>query len=314
MKSIKTILTVVGLTLAVAASAQSQGQMRLNEYLVINTSDFQDDFGQHNAWIEIFNASYGTVDIGGCYLSDDPDNLKKYAIPGGDVLTAIPPRQHILFWADNQPFRGTFHVNFDLANAKEIIFTKGDGKSIIDRIVINPSLQDSSMANVSCGRVMDGEGSIEGDGEGWEILPQTSPSTNNALIDKAAKPEKMKAMDPYGWILALTAMSVVFIALIILYFLFKCIGIINIRAGQRKEAKAAISKGTPAKTQDSTYGETSAETYAAIATALHLYMIDEEAHDEESMVVTMNPVDRHYTPWSTHIQGFRQTPTVIKKK
>jgi len=314
MKSIKTILTVVGLTLAVAASAQSQGQMRLNEYLVINTSDFQDDFGQHNAWIEIFNASYGTVDIGGCYLSDDPDNLKKYAIPGGDVLTAIPPRQHVLFWADNQPFRGTFHVNFDLANAKEIIFTKGDGKSIIDRIVINPALQDSAMANVSCGRTMDGEGSITGDGEGWEILSQTSPSTNNALIDKAAKPEKMKQMDPYGWILALTAMSVVFIALVILCFLFKFVGYINIRSGQKKEAKAAVAAGTPAKSQDSTYGETSAETYAAIATALHLYMLDEEAHDEESMVVTMNPVDRHYTPWSTHIQGFRQTPTVIKKK
>lgn len=314
MKSIKTILTVVGLTLAVAASAQSQGQMRLNEYLVINTSDFQDDFGQHNAWIEIFNASYGTVDIGGCYLSDDPDNLKKYAIPGGDVLTQIPPRQHILFWADNQPYRGTFHVNFDLANAKEIIFTKGDGKSIIDRITINPAFKDSSMANVSCGRTMDGEGSITGDGEGWAQLERTSPSTNNALIDKAAKPDRMKAMDPYGWIMALTAMSVVFTALIILYLLFKLVGYLNIRSGQKKEAKAAVAAGAPAAAKESTYGETSAETYAAIATALHLYMVEEEAHDDESLVVTMNPVDRHYTPWSTHIQGFRQTPTVNKKK
>ncbi len=313
MKKVKILLTVVGLALAVAANAQSQGQMRLNEYLVINTSDFQDDFGQHNAWFEIFNASYGTVDIGGCYLSDDPDNLKKYAIPGGDVLTAIPPRQHILFWADNQPFRGTFHVNFDLANAKEIIFTKGDGKSIIDRIVIKPQMKDSAMANKSVGRVMDGEGSITGDGEGWEIMPQTSPSTNNALIDKAAKPERMKTMDPYGWIMALTAMSVVFLALIILYFLFKTVGNINIKAGQKKEAKAAAAANKPVVAA-STYGETSAETYAAIATALHLYMVEEEAHDDESLVVTMNPVDRHYTPWSTHIQGFRQTPTVIKKK
>lgn len=313
MKKVKILLTVVGLALAVAANAQSQGQMRLNEYLVINTSDFQDDFGQHNAWFEIFNASYGTVDIGGCYLSDDPNNLKKYAIPGGDVLTQIPPRQHILFWADNQPFRGTFHVNFDLANAKEIIFTKGDGKSIIDRIVIKPQMKDSAMANKSVGRIMDGEGSITGEGEGWDIMPQTSPSTNNALIDKAAKPDRMRAMDPYGWIMALTAMSVVFLALIILYFLFKTVGNLNIKAGQKKEAKAAAAANKPVAAA-STYGETSAETYAAIATALHLYMVEEEAHDDESLVVTMNPVDRHYTPWSTHIQGFRQTPTVIKKK
>lgn len=309
MKRIKTLLTVVGLTLAVMANAQSQGQMRLNEYLVINTNDFQDDYGQQSAWLEIFNASYGTVDIGGCYLSDDPNNLKKYPIPGGDVLTQIPPRQHVIFWADNQPFRGTFHVNFDLANAKEIIFTKGDGKSIIDRIPVRHDLPE----NVSFGRVMDGEGSITGDGEGWDVMPQTSPSTNNALIDKAAKPDRMKAMDPYGWIMALTAMSVVFVALIILYFLFKTVGIINIRAGQKKEAKAAAAANKPVAAA-STYGETSAETYAAIATALHLYMVEEEAHDDESLVVTMNPVDRHYTPWSTHIQGFRQTPTVIKKK
>ena len=99
MKRIKILLTVVFLTVSATVFAQSQGQMRLNEYLVINVSDFQDDFGQHSAWFELFNASYGTVDIGGCYLSDDPDNLKKYQIPGGDVLTQIKPRQHVLFWA-----------------------------------------------------------------------------------------------------------------------------------------------------------------------------------------------------------------------
>lgn len=305
MKRIKTLLTVVGLTLAVMANAQSQGQMRLNEYLVVNTNDFQDDYGQQSAWFEIFNASYGTVDIGGCFLSDDPNNLKKYAIPGGDVLTQIKPRQHVIFWADNQPFRGTFHVNFDLENAKEIIFTKGDGKSIIDRIPVRHDLPE----NVSFGRKVDGEGSITGDGEGWGVMERTTASTNNAMLDKAAKPERMKQIDPYGWIMALTAMSVVFTALIILYLLFKCIGIANIKAGKKK---AAAATATPVS--ESKYGEVPAETYAAIATALHLYVAENESHDDESFVVTMNPVDRTYTPWSTHIQGFRQTPTVIKKK
>ncbi len=305
MKRIKILLTVVFLTVSAAAMAQSQGQMRLNEYLVINVSDYQDDFGQHSSWFELFNASYGTVDIGGCFLTDDPDNLKKYQIPGGDIQTQIKPRQHVLFWADNQPFRGTFHVNFDLENASEIIFVKGDGKTIVDRIPVNHELGE----NVSYGRLSDGIGSITGDGEGWEVLERTSPSTNNSLVDKAAKPDKMKAIDPHGWILALTAMTVVFTALIILYLLFKLIGIINIRAGKKKSAAAQATT-----VKESSYGEVPAETYAAIATALHLYLVEEEAHDDESFVVTLNPVDRTYTPWSTHIQGFRQTPTVIKKK
>ena len=308
MKRIKLILTVVGLTLAVAAGAQSQGQMRLNEYLVVNTDDFQDDFGQQSAWFELFNASYGTVDIGGCFLSDDPDNLKKYQIPGGDILTQVKPRQHVLFWADKQPFRGTFHVNFDLENANEIIFTKGDGKTIVDRIKVRHDLAD----NQSFGRVEDGIGSITGDGEGWAVMQRTSPSTNNSMVDKAAKPDRMKQIDPYGWILALTAMAVVFTALILLYLLFKAIGNANIKAGYKKAAQAAAAASGSALKTD--VGEVPAETYAAIATAMHLYMVEEEAHDDESFVVTMNPVDRTYTPWSTHIQGFRQTPVVIKKK
>ncbi len=307
MKRIKIILIAAGLLTAFVASAQSQGQMRLNEYLVINTNDYQDDFGQQSAWIEIFNASYGTVDIGGCYLSDDPDNLTKYAIPGGDILTKIPPRQHVVFWADNQPFRGTFHTNFDLMDADEIIFTKGDGSSIIDRIKVEKCLKDSTLANVSFGRLLDGEGSIDGEGEGWAVLERTSPSTNNAMIDKASKPQKMKEMDPYGWMMAILAMSVVFTALIILYFIFKQIGKINIRnaAKQAEKDKPAVQKiaAKPGRKDES------GETYAAIAMALNLWIEENEAHDDESYVLT---IDRVKSAWNAIDQMLLKVPEIKK--
>ena len=305
MKHLKLLLAVVGLVLCLSAGAQSQDAMRLNEYLVVNTDDFQDDFGQQNAWIELFNSSYGTVDIAGCFLSDDPDNLKKYAIPGGDLMTKIKPRQHVIFWADNKPYRGTFHVSFDLDNAKEIIFTKGDGKTIIDRIPVRHDLGE----NISFGRSEDGIGSQDGSGIGWTVLSPSSPSTNNSMIDKAAKPDRMKAIDPYGWILALTAMSVVFLALILLYFIFKGIGNANIRAGKKRSAASA---GTDVKA--SAYGEVPGEVYAAIATAMHLYQQDDEGHDEESFVVTLHHTDRTYSPWSSKIYTLRQTPTVNKRR
>ena len=305
MKHLKLFLAAVGLALCFTAGAQSQDAMRLNEYLVVNTDDFQDDFGQQSAWIELFNASYGTVDIAGCFLSDDPANLKKYVIPGGDIQTKVKPRQHVLFWADNQPYRGTFHVSFDLADADEIIFTKGDGKTIIDRIKVRHDLPE----NVSFGRTMDGIGSVDGGGEGWTVMERTSPSTNNTLVDKAAKPDRMKALDPYGWILALTAMSVVFLALILLYFIFKAIGNANIRAGKKRAAAVA---GTDVK--DSQYGEVPGEVYAAIATAMHLYSQDDEGHDEESFVVTLHHTDRTYSPWSSKIYTLRETPVVNKRR
>jgi Na+-transporting methylmalonyl-CoA/oxaloacetate decarboxylase gamma subunit len=300
----KIFLVVAGLSLALCANGQNQGSMRINEYLVINTDDFQDDFGQQNSWIELFNSSYGTVDIGGCYLTDDPNNLKKYPIPGGDVLTAIKPRQHILFWADNQPYRGTFHISFDLINANEIILVKSDGVTIIDRIPVRKDLGP----NVSFGRAEDGIGSINGDGEGWQIMERTTPSTNNLTIDKTLQSNRMKELDPWGWIMAVLAMTVVFVALIILYVIFKYIGKFNIRQGKKRVA--AQSGKDLSEVQ---YGELPGEAYAAIALALHLYKVESETHDEESLVMTLQHTDRSYSPWSSKIYGLRQTPQLKRK-
>ena len=43
------------------------------------------------------------------------------------------------------------------------------------------------------------------------------------------------------------------------------------------------------------------EIYAAIAAAIHLY--NEELHDEENTVLTINRISRTYSPWSSKIQG-----------
>ena len=44
--------------------AQNVTDLRFNEILVRNDSLNVDDFGEHSAWIEIFNSGYNTVDIG----------------------------------------------------------------------------------------------------------------------------------------------------------------------------------------------------------------------------------------------------------
>jgi hypothetical protein len=62
------LLVVAGTDIA---KAQNAGDLRFNEILVLNDSSAVDDFGEHTAWIEIFNTAYNTVNIGGCYLTDD---------------------------------------------------------------------------------------------------------------------------------------------------------------------------------------------------------------------------------------------------
>ena len=303
-KSIKYILAGLLFFFQVSLFGQNVVDLRLNELLITNTEDFQDDFGVHSSWFEIFNIGYGTVDIGGCYLSNDPNDLKKYPIPRGDVLTKIKPRQHILFWADNKPFRGSFHLNFSLTDSKVLILTSADGKTILDMV----SLPDNLDPNQSYGRKIDGEGSYgpESDSSGWIVLPRTSPSTNNYTLDGKSRAEIMKETDPFGWIMAIMAMSVVFLALLILSLVFKGTGKIAINLTQKK-ADAYH------KTQKVSVADISGETFAAIAMALHLYANETEVHDIETTKLTIEQVRKNYSPWSSKYQSMRRMPEFRKR-
>ena len=90
-------MLLFALLISFGAKAQRATSMRINEVLVINEDNFVDDYGKRHGWIELFNTSAGTVNIAGCYLTDDKNNPMKYPIPKGDVLTQIPtPPAHTI--------------------------------------------------------------------------------------------------------------------------------------------------------------------------------------------------------------------------
>lgn len=308
MKKIFKLFLLLGcVILSLNLNAQNMSDIRINEILVTNTDDYEDDFGHKNGWIELFNTSYGTVNIGGCFLTNDPKNLTKYMIPKGDILTKIKPRQHILLWADNQPFRGTFHINFTLENSNEILFVSSDGRTIVDRIIIP---HNKLSTNTSYGRTNDGIGSKDGEIEGWEIMSKTSPSTNNLVLDGETSSMKLKKLDPFGAIIAITAMSVVFLALLILCLAFKLIGNYSIKQSQ---ARANLVTQKDNNVPDQNFKETSAEVYAAISLALHLYKEENDAHDFENTILTISKVKKSYSPWSSKIYTLRETPQLRKR-
>ena len=227
-----------------------------------------------NGWIELFNTSAGTVNIAGCYLTDDKNNPMKYPIPKGDVLTQIQPRQHTLFWADGQPGRGTFHVNFVLDPSKEnyVALYDADGKTLIDEITI-PAGQ---LADISYGRVIDGE-------KDWAQLKKVTPSTNNLTLDSNEKIDNFRVNDSLGIGMTITAMAVVFLGLFLLYIIFKQIGKLSIAASKRNVEKAV---GSASVTADA--GQESGEIFAAIATAL--YEMSMIINDIENTVLTIRKV------------------------
>ena len=294
------LLLALGFT---SCTSEGESKLMLNEVLVDNQTNFQDDYGVHSAWIEIFNKSYGSTDLAGCYLkhSSQPGDTAVYFIPKGDVLTKIKPRQHALFWADDKPNRGTFHTNFLLERDKDNwIGLYDSGKKKLDEIVIPAGLLQ---ADQSYARVDDAAAE-------WEVKDESAekyvtPSTNNKTLDKNVKMEKFELHDSIGIGMAITAMAVVFAGLILLYIFFKFIGKASVRLRTDRAMKAkGITDREEAK--EKMLGHAPGEVYAAIAMAMHEMQSD--VHDVEETVLTITRVKRSYSPWSSKIYTLRETP------
>lgn len=291
------ITLLVAMAFSTVTNAQSIYDLRINEVMLVNTSNYTDNFGNRGAWIEIMNLGYNKVNTATCYLSNDLNEPKKYMIPKGDPATVIPLRQFIVFFADSITQHGTLHLNFKIDSLSRFIaLISPDGKTIIDSVTV-PALK----ANQTYCRMPDGTDS-------WTISDVTTPnSTNDVFTVKVSAGEKFRSIDPYGIVMALTAMLVVFVALIVLYRVFRIIGKSNQRALQRKTENVQGTLGAvPVFTE-----EVSGEVFAAISAAFYFY--ETEKHDQESTVITIQRVSKLYSPWSSKIYGLRQVPPVSRQ-
>ena len=297
-----TLLLVLGVCSS-CGEKRSNNKLLLNEVLITNEGNYQDDYGLHSAWIEIFNRSYGSADLAACLLraSSQPGDTTTYFIPKGDVLTLVKPRQHSLFWADGEPRRGTFHTNFTLDPEKENWIGLFDsGRNMIDQVTIPAGVLKT---NQSYGRVSDAASQ-------WEVKDGSAekyvtPSTNNKTIDSNAKMEKFEEHDSNGIGMSISAMSVVFCGLILLFIAFKIVGKASVSLSKRNAMKAkGITDKQEAK--EKKLGEAPGEIFAAIAMAMHEMQSD--VHDVEDTVLTITRVKRSYSPWSSKIYTLRETP------
>ncbi len=126
-----------GLTVAAA-------QVQINEIVASNARCFPDitDFEDYPDWIELKNAGATTASLDGYFLSDDPSNPYKWAIPS---TATIPAGGHLLFMADSHdaapgqtfprgywPWKSfvteRYHTNFGLsADGESVVLTQATG-------------------------------------------------------------------------------------------------------------------------------------------------------------------------------------------
>lgn len=141
----------------------------INEILTANQTGLTDNVGELEDWIEIYNPNNFDVNIGGYYLTDDPEVRNKWIIPTtfADSVT-VPANGWLLFWADNDQEQGVLHTNFRLSNNGEYLgFSSPDGFTLVDEIEWDYIAPDTSL-----GRITDGN-------EQWILFIESTPEASN---------------------------------------------------------------------------------------------------------------------------------------
>ena len=306
---------------APATFAQGAKDVIINELLVKNRNNYQDDYGHRVSWIELRNAGHSKIDLASCYLVLETNGKNfSYRIPKGDTRTTLAPGGSVVFFCEGSETKGTFHTNFTLTGETSdpatlpgytpdsvdtqlpnqlvtLSFLDANGRDTIDKVTYN--LADQK-ADISIGRTFAADGSQD---VVFTALTSTTPNATNDINPPMPKHEKMRQADPHGFTMTITAVAVVFSALILLYFAFWALGKIMIRIAKRNKQKAAgVSVAPTEKKKDD--GAIVGAEIAAIGMALKMYQ--DEMHDIESHVLTINRVAKAYSPWSSKIYGLTQ--------
>ncbi len=130
------------------ATMDQSDPVHINEVLKYNTLSAIDSDGDRGEWVELKNFSNEAVTLLGYFLSDNPDDLYKWALPD---VTLQPGECKVIFLSGKNRTSGELHANFGLSDDEnEVFFTTLNGMR-----TESISLSGVTRDNISVG--LDGE-------------------------------------------------------------------------------------------------------------------------------------------------------------
>lgn len=157
----------------VTVSTATAGQVVINELLSNNIVGCTDAAGQHDDWIELFNTTGSPLNLEGLYITDNPGNHLKCALPS----YIIPAYGFALIWADEDPGSSSeLHANFKLSAGGEYVLLCNANGTVLDSVAFGALSTDASY-----GRCPNGNGAFInyswGGCGGWNICPSDVAET-----------------------------------------------------------------------------------------------------------------------------------------
>lgn len=89
----------------------------INEIAANGSAQREDDAGENEDYIELYNAGSESISLAGKFLSDERNNPSKFALPNVEIEEG----SFLTIWADEDQEQGEFHANFRLNNNGERI-------------------------------------------------------------------------------------------------------------------------------------------------------------------------------------------------
>lgn len=123
------------------------GDVVINEIMASNSNTAEDQDGEFDDWIELYNRIGSVIDLSGFYLTDNDDELEKWEFPAG---TSIDANGYLIVWADKDTLQTGLHTNFKLSADGEILILS-DGLTEFQRVVFGVQTTDMGYARVPNG-------------------------------------------------------------------------------------------------------------------------------------------------------------------
>src|SRR3982750_218120 len=117
----KRLYVVFGLAVVlVARMAFCSSSVIISEFMALNNSTLKDEDGSYSDWIELYNTTTNTVNLGGWFLSNKSANLTQWSFPA----TNLAPNRFLIVFASNKNRRvpgAPLHTSFKLSGSGEYL-------------------------------------------------------------------------------------------------------------------------------------------------------------------------------------------------